>query len=232
MARYGRDWAIGVMDNTQDQVPQRIVSKCKTETPPKDWVDLYLYEVAKAYSVDWKPEGFVDLDQASPADGEGTAAQEERVLEATLSSDPVNGTGKGNDRDSGGGGGDSLLPSAPSSNPKLGDVKNSTTSIPIIKQPPDDRVSPGTPAKGGGGGAGVNLPTTPPMDPTQAARTVVIKSNIGQMKKDEQSTPASAAPAEKPSSPDSYDVRWLLHLLQDSVLTIAGNRTWRNDLQH
>lgn len=195
MAKYGREWAVSVMDNANSQIPARVISKCKTETPPKDWVDLYLYEIAKAYSVDWRPEGLVDLEHPA-AD---TAAQEERVLEAMFSSDPVNGDGKDGQS---GGSADSMLPSAPSDAPKLGDVKNSTTAIPIIQQQPSDRAAPGTPAKAGD--PPVELPTTPPMDPTQAARTVVIKSNIGQVKRPDETT-APAASAAKPSSPDSYN---------------------------
>lgn len=212
MARYGRDWAIGVMDNTNSQVPARIITKCKTETPPKDWVDLYLYEIAKAYSVDWRPEGFVDLEH--PA--EDTAAQEERIVEATMSSDPVNGVGK-SDAPGGGGSADSLLPAAPSSDPKLGDVKNSTTAVPIIKAEVAPAI-PATPAKAGG--APIDLPITPPMDPTQAAKTIVIKSNIGQVKKDEA----------KPTSPDSYNVSPCR--LERAKLTSGLLRIWQKDSRH
>lgn len=212
MSRYGRDWAISVMDSPSTSgVPTRILEKCKIETPPRDWVDLYLYEVAKAYNVDWRPEGFVDLSSTAGAVAEDTAAQEERTLEATLSSGPVNGDGRPKSSSGNGGSTDALLPSTPSTNPKLGDsVKGSTSTIPIINvKQPNDSANKTNPSEDQ-----MDLPHPPPIDPKEAARTVVIKSNLGQVPggKKEDSTAGQAsssatapAPAAAPKS-DTYDV--------------------------
>ena len=238
MSKFGREWAISVMENTQGHVPPRVVDKCTAETPSKDWVDLYLFEIAKAYQVDWRPEGFVDLEHPGPApalDGEAeadTAAQEQRMKEAALSSDPVQGEGKGrdtsgeagrggdDDNDADGGdtaepaaSGSTNLPSAPSIDPKLGDVRNSTSSIPIVRSPPTSSATlpstaptDGTSASAAAGDDGgiVDLPAPPPFDPAQSARTVVIKSNLG-------ASPSAAGQAKKPalggSGDAAYDVR-------------------------
>ena len=245
MSKFGREWAVSVMENTQGHVPSRVVDKCTAETPSKDWVDLYLFEIAKAYQVDWRPEGFVDLENhPGPApvldvDGDGeaeadTAAQEQRLREAALLSEPVQGEGKSrgasgeagrgedDDQDDDANGGDSAepvasgsthLPSAPSIDPKLGDVRNSTSSIPIVRSPPTSSsiLPPSTAPTDGssasaaaGDGGTVDLPAPPPFDPAQSARTVVIKSNLG-------ASPSSAGQAKKPalggSGDAAYDVR-------------------------
>ncbi|GAA5855486.1 hypothetical protein JCM5353_008895 [Sporobolomyces roseus] len=66
MSKAGRDYAIAAIDNTDSLVPERITSKLRIETPPTELVDLYLYEIAKAYSVDWRPEGFPDPNAPEP----------------------------------------------------------------------------------------------------------------------------------------------------------------------
>ncbi|GJN87344.1 hypothetical protein Rhopal_000293-T1 [Rhodotorula paludigena] len=60
MSKGGRDFAIACIDNEDGIVPERITSKLRVETPAPELVDLYLYEIAKAYAVDWRPEGFPD----------------------------------------------------------------------------------------------------------------------------------------------------------------------------
>jgi vacuolar protein sorting-associated protein IST1 len=208
-------------------VPTRILEKCKIETPPRDWVDLYLYEVAKAYNVDWRPEGFVDLSNTAGATTEDTAAQEERTLEATLSSDPVHGEGRPKSSPGNGGSADALLPSTPSTNPKLGDsVKSSTSTIPIIvkQQQPGDSANKTTSSE-----EVVDLPHPPPIDPKEAARTVVIKSNLGQVpggKKEDStagqaSNPAAATAAAAAPKSDTYDVR------RELVFLFLGCKTRR-----
>ncbi|GAA6061413.1 hypothetical protein JCM10212_004471 [Sporobolomyces blumeae] len=57
MSKAGRDYAIAAIDNVDGIVPERITSKLVIATPPKQLVDSYLYEIAKAYGVDWQPEG-------------------------------------------------------------------------------------------------------------------------------------------------------------------------------
>lgn len=71
MSKAGRDYSIAAIDNIDGLVPERITSKLTVKAPPTELVDLYLYEIAKAYSVDWRPQGFSepnDLNAAATVD--------------------------------------------------------------------------------------------------------------------------------------------------------------------
>lgn len=190
------------MENTNGHVSPRILAKCKLETPAKDWVDLYLYEVSKAYQVNWRPESF--LSESKPDETEpDTAAQEQRLMEAELAKvDDSNGKtdaedGQNDEDDDASGDIASKLPSAPSSQPHLSNVKNSTTSVPIVKPESKQDTHPS--------GNAFDLPTTPPVDPAQSGRTVIIKSNLGQSPN---SKPAAGKTEEavKKSADSTYEV--------------------------
>ncbi|KIY46327.1 DUF292-domain-containing protein, partial [Fistulina hepatica ATCC 64428] len=53
MHKYGREFAIAVMENRDGCVPDRIVRKVDIKTPAPSLVDAYLSEIAKAYNVEW-----------------------------------------------------------------------------------------------------------------------------------------------------------------------------------
>lgn len=55
LQHYGRDFAVKCVENTDNIVPQRITSKLVVQTPSAELVDLYLHEIAKAYSINWQP---------------------------------------------------------------------------------------------------------------------------------------------------------------------------------
>jgi len=55
MHRYGRDWSILVMENVDDRVSARVLSKVTNETPSPALVDAYLAEIARGYNLDWTP---------------------------------------------------------------------------------------------------------------------------------------------------------------------------------
>ena len=185
------------MENTNGHVSPRILAKCKLETPANDWVDMYLYEVSKAYQVNWRPESFLSESKAGETEPD-TAAQEQRLLEAELAKvdDADSKDGEGDDDDEAG---DlaSRMPSAPSSQPHLSNVKNSTTSVPIIK-PEGSQDTHKT-------GNTFELPAAPPSDPAQSERTVLIKSNLGLAP----NSPATAGKTDEPtkkSAESTYEV--------------------------
>ncbi|CEQ41882.1 SPOSA6832_03629, partial [Sporobolomyces salmonicolor] len=60
MSKGGRDYSIACVDNVDGIVPDRVTAKLVVSAPPQELIDLYLYEIAKAYSVDWRPQGFPD----------------------------------------------------------------------------------------------------------------------------------------------------------------------------
>lgn len=172
MQRFGRDWALSVMEGASG-VSNRITNKLSTKTPDNDWVDMYLYEIAKAYQVDWKPEGLAELETTiSDKDGESsTAAQEERLQEAALSTPHTSQpAGPSDDND----GPSTALPTAPSSIPSLKDVRSSTSHVPIVHSPPT-----GPSASDTSLGSTTTLPSIPPTDPDEASHTVIIRSNLG-----------------------------------------------------
>ncbi|KAF8899164.1 DUF292-domain-containing protein [Infundibulicybe gibba] len=55
MHKFGREFSISVMENQNGCVSERIVRKLSVATPPRELVDAYLVEIAKAYRVDWSP---------------------------------------------------------------------------------------------------------------------------------------------------------------------------------
>ncbi|TRM61524.1 regulator of Vps4 activity in the MVB pathway-domain-containing protein [Schizophyllum amplum] len=55
MHKYGREFSVGVMENRDGCVPERVVRKLELLTPNAELVDGYLHEIAKAYAVQWAP---------------------------------------------------------------------------------------------------------------------------------------------------------------------------------
>ncbi|KAG0144619.1 hypothetical protein CROQUDRAFT_708854 [Cronartium quercuum f. sp. fusiforme G11] len=51
MNRFGRDYAIQVMENHEGLVPPRVTSKTNLSTPEPELVEMYLNEIAKAYTL-------------------------------------------------------------------------------------------------------------------------------------------------------------------------------------
>ncbi|KAL8734318.1 MAG: hypothetical protein Q9166_001516 [cf. Caloplaca sp. 2 TL-2023] len=54
--KYGKEFALEAVDNSDGKVAERVVKKLKVEPPDPVLVDLYLKEIAKTYVVDW-PKG-------------------------------------------------------------------------------------------------------------------------------------------------------------------------------
>ncbi|KAG8680103.1 hypothetical protein FRC09_018480, partial [Ceratobasidium sp. 395] len=55
MSKYGREYAIGVMENKDNCVSERVMKKLQIATPSTVLVDAYLGEIAKGYGIDWTP---------------------------------------------------------------------------------------------------------------------------------------------------------------------------------
>jgi len=55
MHKYGRDFSAAVMDNVDNRVSDRITKKVAVITPSPELVDAYLVEIAKGYSLPWRP---------------------------------------------------------------------------------------------------------------------------------------------------------------------------------
>lgn len=56
MSRYGREFSQDVMDNTDNCVPDRVMSKLVVDTPDPKLVELYIFEICKTYDVPFSSE--------------------------------------------------------------------------------------------------------------------------------------------------------------------------------
>lgn len=86
MAKFGREFAQDVMDNKDGCVPERVMSKLLVDTPDAKLVDLYIFEICKAYDVPFSspllPETKVE---------EVEEKEEEKEVEAEVTSDAKEG---------------------------------------------------------------------------------------------------------------------------------------------
>ncbi|KAK7058647.1 Vacuolar protein sorting-associated protein ist1 [Paramarasmius palmivorus] len=55
MHKYGREFAVKVMENDDNCVSDRVVRKLEVLTPSSDLVEAYMAEIAKAYGADYRP---------------------------------------------------------------------------------------------------------------------------------------------------------------------------------
>jgi len=89
MHKYGREFAIGVMENKDSCVSERVMKKISFETPDENLVNAYLGEIAKAYNVNWMfPAAPNDDDRddygGDDGGGGGGGGLKETVLEREL----------------------------------------------------------------------------------------------------------------------------------------------------
>jgi len=78
MHKYGREFSIGVMENRDGCVNERVAKKLVVFTPAPELVDAYLAEIAKGYGVKWTPPTRGDGD-----DDGGDGGVEESTAEKT-----------------------------------------------------------------------------------------------------------------------------------------------------
>ncbi|KAL7276538.1 Vacuolar protein sorting-associated protein ist1 [Rhizina undulata] len=85
--KYGKEFALIAMENTDGKVAERVLKKLRVEPPPETLVTLYLKEIARTYGVPWN--------QTPPStpppgddDDEPSTAISTRRPEAPLLADP------------------------------------------------------------------------------------------------------------------------------------------------
>ncbi|KAG8931921.1 hypothetical protein FRC02_001943 [Tulasnella sp. 418] len=86
MHKFGREFSIAVMENRDSCVSERVMNKLAINTPSPELVDAYLVEIAKAYSVDWKP--ITKDDFKDDNEGGGGGGIQEKELEPPLLAEP------------------------------------------------------------------------------------------------------------------------------------------------
>ncbi|EPT03464.1 hypothetical protein FOMPIDRAFT_1022423 [Fomitopsis schrenkii] len=83
MHKYGREFAVGVMENRDGCVNERVAKKLVVFTPDPALVDAYLAEIAKGYGVKWTPPATGDSDDTG---GEGGVKESTSEKTAEVSS--------------------------------------------------------------------------------------------------------------------------------------------------
>lgn len=53
MQKFGRTFALSVVNNDPPCVPPRVLSKLAIYVPPPELVDMYLQEIARGYGINW-----------------------------------------------------------------------------------------------------------------------------------------------------------------------------------
>lgn len=88
--KYGKDFALAAIENTDGKVAERVLKKLRVEPPAPELVTAYLREIAKTYGVDWpkgekKAEVDEDDDDDEPSDGHAIKSLEAPLSTAELS---------------------------------------------------------------------------------------------------------------------------------------------------
>lgn len=98
MAKYGREFAQDVMDNKDSCVPERVMNKLIVDAPDAKLVDLYIFEICKAYDVPFSspllPETKVEEDEQQVEEqvGEGEKVTSDEPDKETAEKDAVKST--------------------------------------------------------------------------------------------------------------------------------------------
>jgi len=89
--KYGKEFALQAMENSDGKVAERVVKKLRVEPPDPELVTMYLKEIARAYGVKWPkgehtPDGQSDNDEDDePGSGQAAKNLEEPLTTEELS---------------------------------------------------------------------------------------------------------------------------------------------------
>jgi vacuolar protein sorting-associated protein IST1 len=94
--KYGKEFTLRAMENTDEKVAPRVVERSKAEPPKKELVEAYLATIAEAYNVDWPPgtkakreAEAAAQDQDDEDDEDPSGGQKVRAVEAPLTTDEL-----------------------------------------------------------------------------------------------------------------------------------------------
>jgi vacuolar protein sorting-associated protein IST1 len=75
--KYGKEFALAAMENSEGKVAEKVVKKLRVEPPPEMLIIGYLEEIASTYGVDWPkkspgqaPPAFIDDEDDEPSGGQ------------------------------------------------------------------------------------------------------------------------------------------------------------------
>lgn len=91
MHKYGREFSIGVMDNKDSCVSERVIKKVAPYTPEASLVSAYLGEIARTYNIPYEVEEPLTLDDDGDDAGGGGGLRDkvlDRELEPPILAEP------------------------------------------------------------------------------------------------------------------------------------------------
>lgn len=94
--KYGKEFALTAMENTDGKVSDKVVRKLSVEPPRQELVQGYLEEIAKAYGVDWPKRATPPPPEFDDDDDEPSTGNKEKVSEEPLTAEQgtsLQGTG-------------------------------------------------------------------------------------------------------------------------------------------
>lgn len=89
--KYGKDFALAAMENSDGKVAERVVKKLRVEPPEQTLVTLYLKEIARTYGVAWprrdagEGEDVDDSGDDNPSGGQAIRELEQELTTEELS---------------------------------------------------------------------------------------------------------------------------------------------------
>lgn len=88
--KYGKEFALEAIDNTDGKVAERVLKKLRVEPPAQELVTLYLQEIARTYGIAWPKDEFplgdaTDEGDDSSNDGHAIKSLEEPLTNTELS---------------------------------------------------------------------------------------------------------------------------------------------------
>ena len=87
--KYGKDFALEAVENTDGKVAERVLKKLRVEPPDSELVTLYLKEIARTYGVNWPKKEESSDNQDDEGDDTPSGGQAVKNLEEPLTTDEL-----------------------------------------------------------------------------------------------------------------------------------------------
>ena len=89
MEKYGKEFALEAVENSDGKVAERVLKKLKVEPPAQELVTLYLKEIARTYGVAWPKREQIEEEDIDEDDDDPSNGQTIKNLEEPLTTDEL-----------------------------------------------------------------------------------------------------------------------------------------------